>query len=144
MKKMMITGFLGIFCTTMLTACAIESTRNSTSIKQIREVKLADGSVTRVGFTPIAAEWNCTQLYKKSNMIAENTLKSAVSWGGPMRVLEQEAIKYANEAHLKTNYIFLYSPNETRINGFNLSAFKEASATYYQCKQPPALTNKIF
>lgn len=143
MIKIMTLG-LSVSCAAMLSACSIGVTHDSTSIKQIREAKLKDGNVTRIGYTPAAAEWQCKELYKKTGALAMNKLKGALSWGGSYQALQNDAIEYANQVHLKTNYIFLYSPTETSVNGINLAMFDQSSATFYQCKQPPALTNKIF
>ena len=119
-------------------------THDSTSVKQIKEAKLADGSVTRIGLTPVAPEWKCRQLDKKSQMVALDKLKGLIKLYGQFEALKDEAIDYANQKNLKPNYIFLYAPSENSVNGFDLAPLAESSASFYACKNPPAMTNKIF
>lgn len=144
MKKLLTSGFLTAICTSMIAGCAVESTHDSTTIKQVTEVKLANGNVARVGWIRVLPEWHCRQVDKQSGTVFMNQVKSTFSIGGAYKELETQAVEYANKNNLKTNYIFLYSPNETRINGFNLSMFSESNATFYQCKILPAIKTSLF
>ncbi len=144
MKKIVLAGFSSLFCSMLLSSCGIEMTHDSTSIKQVKEIKLADGSTARVGSVPILPEWHCRQLYKKSGTLLANKMKASFTFGGAYQELINESIDYANQNHLKTNYIYIYSPSEAAVDGFNLSIFKESSATFYQCKKLPAVRDKLF
>jgi len=143
MKKLLVLGFCSVICTSMITACSFESTHDSTTIKQVNEVKLANGNMARVGWIRVLPEWHCRQVDKQSGTVFMNQVKSTFTFGGAYKELETQAIAYANKNNLKTNYIFLYSPNETRIEGFNLSMFSESGATFYQCKVLPALKTSL-
>lgn len=133
-----------ICMTALLTACAGTTTMSTSNIKQVKEEKLANGSTTRIGFMKAVPEWKCRQLYRKSDSWAMNKFKGMIKFGGPYQVLQEQAIEYANQNNLSPNYIYLYVPTETEINGFNLTPFNEADVIYYQCKNPPAVNDKFF
>jgi hypothetical protein len=119
-------------------------TSNSNSIKQVREITLADGTVTRVGFKPVESDWNCTELDKQTSNAGMNKIKGAISFAGPFKVMEEEAINYANSKKLKPNYIYLYVPVEVGVGNLDTSVFSKAQSTYYQCDTVPDVKDQLF
>ncbi len=144
MKKLATAGCLSVICATMFTGCSVELTHDSTSIKKVSDVKLANGNAARVGWMPVSPEWHCRQVDKQSGTVFMNQLKGSLTFSGAYQEMENQAVEYANKNNLKTNYIYLYSPHQTAINGFNLSMFSESSATFYQCKILPAVKTSLF
>jgi hypothetical protein len=132
----------------VLSGCMLDSTHDSTTIKKISEEKLANGRVARIGFVTPQHNWDCKQLDKKSEMLAFDKMKGMLKFGGAYQVLQEQAIEYANQKKLKTNYIFLYMPSQTSIGttniSFNLDSMSESSATFYDCKNPPSINNNFF
>lgn len=126
----------------LLNACTF--THDSTTISKVDEVTLANGTVTKIGYTPAKPEWKCKQLDKTSSDRNMNEMKGLLKLGGGSQVLQEQAIDYANKHNLKPNYIFMYMPKETDIGSFDISSNTEAQATYYQCKITPALKTSIF
>lgn len=127
-----------------LSACSLNWTHDSTTISQVKEVRLNDSSAVKVGYKRPDASWKCLQLDRKTDYTATNQFKGMFKLGGAYQVVEEQAIEYANQKHLKTNYIFLYVPSNTEVNNFNLSPFSEAEAVFYQCKNTPAVKDKLF
>jgi|GEM_PF-6192938 hypothetical protein len=145
MKKAQLASVLGLsILAAGLSACSASFTSDSTSIKKVDEVKLADGTVVRYGYIPVAPEWKCRQLDKMHESLGVDKFKGMIKFGGEYQVQLEQAVAYANEKHLKPNYIFLYVPKQTSVNGFNLAPFSEAEATYYQCKILPPIKNSLF
>lgn len=142
MKKTLIKLSTLICFPIILASCAY--TADSGYIKQVTEEPLADGSKTRVGYILPEPAWKCRQLYRKSDTWMMDKFQGMVKMGGSYQVLQEQAITYANKNHLKPNYIYLYVPSETRISGFSLSPLADADVIYYQCKNPPAINDKLF
>ncbi len=143
MKTIQINAVMIASCV-LLSACAsVGVTSNSTSIKQVSEITLADGTVTRVGFKPAESDWNCTELDKQTSNAAMNKIKGAISFSGPFKVMEEEAINYANSKQLKPNYIYLYVPTEVAVGKLDTSVFSKAQSTYYQCDKVPDVKDNI-
>ena len=144
MMKALITIAQIFVCGAVLSACAaVGVTSDSTSIKQVREVTLADGTVTRVGFKPVQTDWHCATLDKQTSNAAMNKIKGAVSFAGPFKVMENDAVDYANKKHLKPNYIYLYVPTEVALGKLDTSVLSNAESTYYQCDILPDVADKI-
>jgi hypothetical protein len=141
MTIMTITKISILSFSVLLASCAVTS--NSNSVKQIREVTLQDGTLTRIGFTPVEKEWNCKMLAQNTSNAAMNKLKGVFKMNGRFEVMEQNAIDYANETHLQPNYIYLYIPTEVVAGALDTSMFSNAQTTYYQCKTPPAVNDDI-
>jgi hypothetical protein len=143
MKTVQTTSILIAVCV-LLSACAsVGVTSNSNSIKQVREITLADGTVTRVGFKPAESDWNCTELDKQTSNAGMNKLKGAISFSGPFKVMEEEAVNYANSKQLKPNYIYLYVPTEVAVGSLDTSVFSKSQSTYYQCDKVPDVKDNI-
>ena len=128
----------------LLSACtSIGITSDSTSIKQVREVTLADGTVTRVGFRPVENDWQCSTLDKQTSNAGMNKIRGTVSFGGPFQVMADDAVDYANDKHLKPNYIYLHVPTEVAVGQLDSSVFSNAESTYYQCAIVPEIRDSI-
>ncbi|MET3106851.1 hypothetical protein AAKU67_002397 [Oxalobacteraceae bacterium GrIS 2.11] len=125
----------------LLTACVVTS--NTTSVKQIRERTLDDGTVTRVGFVPVEDSWKCIILDKKTSNAGLNKLKGVFKISGRFEVMENDAVDYANTLSIKPNYIFMYIPTEVISGVVDTSVFTNAQTTYYQCQTPPAVKDNI-
>lgn len=143
MKNILTTSCL-IVTTALLTSCSMKMTMDSTSNKQIKETTLANKTTARIGYTPVKAEWQCREIEKKYENIGANKMGGILKFGGADQVLQEHAVQYANQQKLKTNYIYLYTPTEYAMGGFNTSAVDNATITYYACKNPPALSNRIW
>jgi hypothetical protein len=141
MKKKIFLAAL-VCTTTFLSACTV--THTTTTIKRITEVNLANGNNVKVGYIAPDASWKCIQVDRKSHTWAMNQFQGMIKLGGGYQVLQEQAVDYANKKNLKANYIYLNVPDQTAVNGFNLEPFADADAVYYQCQNPPALSNKIF
>ena len=127
----------------LLTSCALKVTSNSTSIKQVEEMKLNDGTVTRIGFQPVESNWNCSVLAKRSSNAALDKVKGAFKIGNQFQVMQEAAIDYANQAQLKPNYIYLYVPTTVAVGRIDSSVVSDSDTTYYRCDTVPEIRNGL-
>ena len=126
----------------LIGGCFLTST--STRINKISTAKLANGHVVKVGYQTPKKDWHCHLQTQQAYNWAADKMKAMATWGGPYQYLQNQAIDYANKHHVKTNYILLYVPEQYSFGALNITAATRAMVTYYQCKYPPAKSNKIF
>lgn len=96
-----------------------------------------------VGFKAPQNEWQCAQIARSSENWGGDKFKSMVNWQGPYKMLADHAVTYANQYKLKVNYIYLDVPVTVQAGVFATDAFTNAYMNFYQCKYPPAASNKI-
>lgn len=105
----------------------------------IVEKKLADGSVVKLAMLKPLPSWHCRELamqsYSWQQLRNEGRFRS-VNRG--YDVLWDKAINYANEKHLKTNFIFYKIPYVTQL--FTVGQVSEnypdnVNVIYYQCEK---------
>jgi hypothetical protein len=112
---------------------------------QIHHHQLADGSTVGVVINlPPTPNWGCTSAGAvQSYNWMEIQREGALSIKGGIGLLTDKALAYANQEHLKINYINLHLPNQqtvttgtgrfTSSNVVNQSA--QATASYYLCQR---------
>ncbi len=112
---------------------------------QIQKKQLADGSPVSVAInlypTP---SWNCTPagVMQSYNWVQLQT-EGAYSFKGDVGVLTDKALAYANQAHLKINYINLHIPNQQTLttgagpitSSTVVNQNAQATASYYLCQR---------
>lgn len=136
LKIILITSFA-----MLMVSCAATFTHTSSSktIKQIRADKLANGKTIMVGYIDTKPEWSCKQVNKLTTAWQYDKFKALTSFSmSPYSYLQKRAIDYANKNHINANYMQLYIPSQSAIEGISLHMGSRATATYYLCKNPPA------
>ncbi len=122
-----------------LTGCAVLAKL------QVQKKQLADGSLVSVVINlPPTPDWNCTSagVMQSYNWVQLQT-EGAYTIKGDIGLLTDKALAYANQAHLKINYINLRIPNQqtfttgagpvTSSTVINQNA--QATASYYLCQR---------
>jgi hypothetical protein len=143
MKKTILTALI-LIPAALITSCSANLNMSTSINKKIKEVKLEKNRTARLGFTPVDAAWGCREIEKKYENMATSKMSGIFKFDGVDAVLEEKAVAYANQANLKTNYIYIFLPTEYAVNGFSTSSVDNATITYYTCKNPPALSNRIW
>jgi len=127
----------------LLAGCVAGGGVKITNIHKISQVSLADGSATKVGYKAPQPAWQCTPIAQTSETWSTDKVKAMADWHGPYIILQNHAIAYANEHQLKPDYIYLRVPVEVAIGGISADPFAQAYMNYYQCKYPPAISNRL-
>lgn len=132
--------------TILLSACSTvgNSITSHLANAEMQKKQLANGNTVYIDYnlTP-TQDWNCQQVgspqsYNWALLKTEGQLHLT----GPMGLLRDKALDYANQQNLNPNYINLYIPstwgfetgNARKTNTTNLSPNAQAVATYYQCQ----------
>ena len=128
---------------TSLAACVFKS--DSSHISQVSQRKLDSGKEVRVGYMQPVAAWECKKAGAQQKYSwAKKTIEGSFGMSSPFRKLENKAINYANTKRLNTNYIALYVPRETQIGNYSTAYHTDATADFYNCKQPPKVKDSLF
>ena len=87
------------------------------------------------------------QAEPKAEYRCEKLSQEAQSWGltGNMNrvgATERVTASAVDSAPAKgANYVYVMTPSEASIGGFNVNAFKDAQVSYYKCANLPRLTS---
>lgn len=102
----------------------------SPTAKPITTQTLADGTSVQVGMKRPIPSWKCREIdsisYDWKKIKSEST--ASIS---PSDVLISKALKYADDNHLRMNYIFINTPD----HGITNATYKKADTIYYQCQK---------
>jgi len=128
--------FVGISIAGICACTTMKNVHDKFADLQMQKRQLANGDTVWMNFNlkPTQA-WACNQVavsprynWAWLKMKAPYNLSSS-----PYSLLIDNSLDYANQQHLKTNYITLVIPNEMTLNNINLHPSAKAFAEYYQC-----------
>jgi len=135
-----IATLLIISVTTALLVSCVSSSGKATNTNRVTQKTLASGKITKLGYNPPLASWQCTRVAKNSSNWSMSRAKGIMKHGGGYNALQYQAISYANKNDIDSNYIYLKLPNQVSVVGLDVTAMSKTSASYYACKNPPAVT----
>ena len=98
---------------------------------QVHDATLADGRVIKIGTAQPTAKWKCQTIKE----VAFARFSGRSIFDSDHSHLKKQALQYANEHHLNTNYIYLDIPGSMSVNGLDMNALKDGHASFYRCKQ---------
>lgn len=129
----------------LLTACSTTENRNGMIEKIVTSHKLANGKTLKIGYKAPLNSWKCHYQNEQSYNWSMEKMEGMAGFAGGYSKLKDRAVKYANAHKSKNiNYVFLNIPNQTSVDGFNVTFMRKAHITYYNCKKPPATNHNPF
>jgi hypothetical protein len=130
--KMKFIAISSLLCLT-LSACSTDVTGNGFKW-MIRTMTLASGQKVKAGTYKPPASWQCRLIGEQ--YVSDGRAAVNFNMRGPVGYLQKQAIQYANENHLKPDYIYTTIQNRKSIFGVPTVATMKGKDInhFYKCK----------